>query len=285
MEENETSVQASNAIKRGKIYTMTLPGDPSTAVYPRTHGRCVTLNKNGKQVNLEDELYPRSAGWTGPAENTNVLVDVSSGQATAVKNINVSVQAYRYGEKKAADSCLLSVTKGGSPFEHDLLKVVNPADGSNPASGMVTLPTGMREDGEQIVIAATAVVDGVAVTPSPARKVNMCMPVFHGKAAVPVTSTKESEWNGFKGTEALTAKGYTASGVTLEKQIFFYAYPKRRGALTSIKDGNGYDITGDFSARTVLMQMDGVSESATVEYYVYEMKHVVSIQNAKYIFS
>lgn len=283
--EKGVSTQASSTIKSAKNVTLLNPNDKSMAWYPRTHGKNVILNKNGKQVNLEDELFPRSASYVSPSENTNILVDVSSGYATAVRNINISVQAYRYGEKKAADSCLFHVTKDGKEFTHDLLKIQNPSSGSNPASGMVTVPIGNRDDGEQLVISATTVVDGVAVTPSPTRKVNMCLPIFHGVNASAITTNNESDWDKYKGSEAQTAKGYTANGVTLNKQIFFYAYPKRRGALSSIKDGNGYDITSDFNVRTIQMVMNSISGSVAIEYYVYEMKNLVTIQNAKYIFA
>lgn len=72
-------------------------------------------------------------------------------------------------------------------------------------------------------------------------------------------------------------KALTYSGINLVDQRTCYAYPKSFGAISNIKDANGFDITASFTKDEI--NIDGIT------YYIYVLTDTVSIDNGKQIFS
>lgn len=89
-------------------------------------------------------------------------------------------------------------------------------------------------------------------------------------------SASESSIKGL--TEVVkSGKGYTASGLNLVNQKICYAYPKTFGALSSIKDANGFE---NISAYT--RSEETVNGEA---YYVYVLTDPASQSNVKQIYA
>lgn len=74
---------------------------------------------------------------------------------------------------------------------------------------------------------------------------------------------------GFTGAKVvIDGRGRTVSGVTQTNQKLVYAYPKYFGALTSIKDGNGFQGISGYTQSTVT-DVSTVTGGKGTDYYVY----------------
>lgn len=89
-------------------------------------------------------------------------------------------------------------------------------------------------------------------------------------------SASESSIKGL--TEVVkSGKGYTATGLNLVNQKICYAYPKTFGALSSIKDANGFDNLSAYTRSEVTINGEA--------YYVYVMTDPASQSNVKQIYA
>lgn len=98
-----------------------------------------------------------------------------------------------------------------------------------------------------------AVYEGV--TGSTTKQVNVVYPSYFGSVASDWTPTEES-------IKALTktlqvSRAYTHSGISTSNGKIAYCYPASYGKLTSIKDGNGYEVIDSYTVQTV--NVGGVS--------------------------
>lgn len=62
-------------------------------------------------------------------------------------------------------------------------------------------------------------------------------------------------------TKKLETKGSKTVDYTTSQSYMVFAYPKSYGAISSIIDQNGFNVTDSFTQRTITI--------GTVEYYVY----------------
>ena len=93
------------------------------------------------------------------------------------------------------------------------------------------------------------------VTDSATKQVNVVYPSYFGSVASDWTPTEES-------IKALTktlqvSRAYTHSGISTSNGKIAYCYPASYGKLTSIKDGNGYEVIDSYTVQTV--NVGGVS--------------------------
>lgn len=93
------------------------------------------------------------------------------------------------------------------------------------------------------------------VTGSATKQVNVVYPSYFGSVASDWTPTEES-------IKALTktlqvSRAYTHSGISTSNGKIAYCYPASYGKLTSIKDGNGYEVIDSYTVQTV--NVGGVS--------------------------
>lgn len=100
---------------------------------------------------------------------------------------------------------------------------------------------------------------------------------FHG--SVNTLTPDEATVTGLT-AELGTAKGATYT-ITMSNARIAYAYPKSLGALSSIKDGNNFDITSSFT-RT---EQTYTQNSTSVAYYLYVLTDPTSVTNYKVIFA
>lgn len=87
------------------------------------------------------------------------------------------------------------------------------------------------------------------VTGSATKQVNVVYPSYFGSVASDWTPTEES-------IKALTktlqvSRAYTHSGISTSNGKIVYCYPASYGKLTSIKDGNGYEVIDSYTVQTV----------------------------------
>lgn len=85
-----------------------------------------------------------------------------------------------------------------------------------------------------------------------------------------------------KGTKlTLASKAYTATGITMQNQRIFFAYPAAYGELGSAKDANNFEYKGSYTRK----QMPLPSAGQTPQYYVYVMTDPVTVENFRQQFN
>jgi len=119
--------------------------------------------------------------------------------------------------------------------------------------------------------------NGSQVTTTKTASITFYYDKFHGSVA----SLTPSEAD----VTALTSDLATAKGATYTFTVsaarIAYAYPKSLGALTSIKDGNNFDITGSFTMTTETYTRSG----ASVDYYLYVLTDATTVSGYKVTFA
>lgn len=100
---------------------------------------------------------------------------------------------------------------------------------------------------------------------------------FHG--SVNTFTPDEATVTGLA-SELGTSKGATYT-ITMSNARIAYAYPKSLGALSSIKDGNNFDITSSFDRS----EQTYTQNATSVVYYLYVLHDPASVTNYKVIFA
>lgn len=109
------------------------------------------------------------------------------------------------------------------------------------------------------------------MTKSKTVNVSVVNPSFHGVVAAGWTPT-ESAVKAL--TELLqTGRGCTRQGLSLSNQKIAYAYPKSYGALTSVKDGNNFEVLGSYTRSEMTVGL--------TTYYVYVLTDPVTATGVK----
>lgn len=103
-------------------------------------------------------------------------------------------------------------------------------------------------------------------------------PTFYGVLDVGYTLTSDLITGKSKELKANKSNTRTYNATN---QHPFIAYPSSYGALTSIKDGNGFECIGDFNTSTINLTV----KSGTVSYRIYVLKSATTGEGYKYTFS
>lgn len=93
------------------------------------------------------------------------------------------------------------------------------------------------------------------ITGSATKNVNVVYPSYFGSVAANWTATESNIKTLSKSLQV--SRTYTHSGISTNNGKIVYCYPASYGKLTSIKDGNGYEVIGSYTLETVTV--DGVS--------------------------
>lgn len=80
-----------------------------------------------------------------------------------------------------------------------------------------------------------------------------------------------------------TTKGYTWNNISVNDEKFCYMYPQSLGALTSIKDGNGFENIGSYTRYTVNIPYP--TDSVSVPYYVYLLTDATTGSGFKQVYA
>ena len=93
------------------------------------------------------------------------------------------------------------------------------------------------------------------ITGSATKNVNVVYPSYFGSVASNWTATESNIKTLSKSLQV--SRAYTHSGISTNNGKIAYCYPASYGKLTSIKDGNGYEVIDSYTLETVTI--DGVS--------------------------
>lgn len=159
----------------------------------------------------------------------------------------------------------ISISIDGDVVSTDGLSIVVPNKEVTLASG------GTHMD----IVVQPVEVDGISITPL--------------TVVIPIATVVDSTFYYGVGAQSLNAAGIQDLTKVLSQresktfsfsptnQVPYIAYPTSYGSLTSIKDGNGFDITLDFTKTTVTFTLAPPNLSGgTAPYYVYEFKNLTS---------
>lgn len=123
--------------------------------------------------------------------------------------------------------------------------------------------------------AQTLAVEYQGISKTESRNVTAVYPSYCGTVANGWTPTADT----VKAlTESLqTGRGTTKSGLSITNGKIAYAYPKSYGALTSVKDGNNFEVLGSYTRSE--LTIDGV------EYYCYLLTNPVTATGVKQVYA
>lgn len=123
--------------------------------------------------------------------------------------------------------------------------------------------------------AQTLAVEYQGISKSETRNVTAVYPSFCGTVANGWTPTAAAVKA--LGESLQTSRSATKTGLSITNGKIVYAYPKSYGALTSVKDGNNFEVLGSYTRSEVTV--DGV------EYYCYVLTNPVTASGVKQVYA
>ncbi len=223
--------------------------------------------------------------------------DAIKAQETKLEDLKTSVAEKNYTQ----DADILALQKAVWPL--DVTFTLTPAIIKADTQTNVALSWSAKRNGRDVTSQATLELDGASVT---GTTKNVAVTLAHAAtrqfslkatfegisvtAARTVRGTLPSYFGAVAGTWAPTeatvkalseltvgARALTRSGISINDGKIALAYPKDFGALTSIKDGNGYEVLSSYT-RTELRVNDH-------DYYCYLLSTPVTAAGVTQIYS
>lgn len=162
-------------------------------------------------------------------------------------------------------------------YEGNTLKQTDMIDSSTTGSWTYTMGTATTDSTTFKAVITYTKSDDSDTSVTKTASINFYYNKFYG--AVSDLSPSEATVEAL--TTALgTAKGGTYS-FTVSAGRICYAYPKSLGALSSIKDGNGFSLFDSFTRTEVSYTQNGT----TVAYYRYVLTDATSVTNYSVVFA
>ena len=162
-------------------------------------------------------------------------------------------------------------------YEGNTLKQTDTIDSTATGSWSYTMDTATTDSTTFKAIVTYTKSDDADTTVTKTASINFYYNKFYGAVSslTPDEATVEAL------TTALgTGKGGTYSFTTSASRIC-YAYPKSLGALTSIKDGNGFSLFDSFTRTEQTYTQNGTS----VDYYLYVLTDPTTVTSYSVIFA
>lgn len=162
-------------------------------------------------------------------------------------------------------------------YEGNTLKQTDTIDSTVAGSWSYTMPTATTDTTTFKAIVTYTKSDDNDISVTKTSSINFFYNKFYGavNSLTPDEATVEAL------TSALaTSKGGTYNFTTSASRIA-YAYPSSLGALTSIKDGNGFSLFDSFTRTTV----NYTQNNTTVSYYLYVLTDATTVTDYSVIFA
>lgn len=162
-------------------------------------------------------------------------------------------------------------------YEGNTLKQTDTIDSTTTGSWSYTMDTATTDSTTFKAIVTYTKSDDADTTVTKTASINFYYNKFYGAVSslTPDEATVEAL------TTALgTGKGGTYSFTTSASRIC-YAYPSSLGALTSIKDGNGFSLFDSFTRTTENYTQNGT----TVSYYLYVLTDPTTVNSYSVVFA
>lgn len=201
----------------------------------------------------------------------------------------ISFSISKSGNVEVGDSytetLTLSVTNMGSAkkiksiawYEGNTLKQTDTIDSTTTGSWTYTMPTATTTNTTFKAIVTYTKSDDTDTSVTKTASINFYYKKFYG--GVSELNPSEATVEALTGALA-TSKGGTYSFTVTAGRIC-YAYPKSLGALTSIKDGNGFSLFDSFTRTEVNYTQHG----NTVAYYRYVLTDATTVSGYSVVFA
>lgn len=162
-------------------------------------------------------------------------------------------------------------------YEGNTLIATDTIDSSTTGSWTHTMATATTDTTTFKAVVSYKKSDNTDTTTTKTASINFYYKKFYGSVAS-LTPTEAA-------VEALTSALATAKGGTYKFTVsaarIAYAYPSSLGALTSIKDGNGFSLFDSFTRTTETYTQNGTS----VSYYLYVLTDATTVTNYNVTFA
>ena len=118
---------------------------------------------------------------------------------------------------------------------------------------------------------AATVSDGQTTQNSNSVTFTFVYPFYYGVGAQGLTGAQVQAL-----TDLVQVTQNTTVSTSPTNQVYYFAYPQSYGSLTSIKDQNGFNVTGGYTQRTATLTM---MDSTNQPYYIYEFNTLTTQTN------
>lgn len=230
-----------------------------------TKGDLVPLTKQVQQ--LMDKNFP--------LEFSVGLYDVSTTLVgSTVSNVAVTYTAKRLGAYLTRDeiaSVMVRYTYEGRDYEEEGLI-------EDSADAVCVFVNKVSSFSSKVTFVVR-----ITLTDGTVKEASVSLPFVYGSyfGVYADESDLNSGFISASGALLNTSKNYTKSGLTLEKEKFYYAYPKSYGALTSVMNGTTQSINAFSRKEMMIANRNGRSTT----YYVYYTTMPVSVSGVTLVFS
>ena len=140
------------------------------------------------------------------------------------------------------------------------------------------------DNSANITITATAEdpTDDFALSTS--RNYSYVYPIYYGNSSANLSSATGTTVEDTSGiTKLVATKGTKSLTMVATSEYLYFGYPSRYGDLSSIKDGNNFDVTSGFTQYTITI--DGGNGWTSVSYYLYQSNTTTTITSQTYTFT
>ena len=110
-------------------------------------------------------------------------------------------------------------------------------------------------------------------------------PYIYGMSTVDNSSGGTTFYNDASLIHNVTSRGSKSISLIGTDAYVVFGYPASHGALSSIVDGNGFDVTSSFTQYTVDVTSTGLTTDYTESYYIYQTLSVTTISGDTYEFN
>lgn len=108
-------------------------------------------------------------------------------------------------------------------------------------------------------------------------------PFFSGMSATDFSSGGTSLYMGLN--KNISTKSNKTVNLNDSGKFIYFAYPASYGNLSSVIDGNGFDVTGSFTKYTANVTSTGLGTDYTESYFIYKTNSVTTVSNQNFKFN
>lgn len=219
------------------------------------------------QTTMRSEFYPSTAPSATMSAPTTAIIEfplVSPGAVT------VTGTSTRFTNAITSDLLQVSINSGAyATFYTE--GAVNPSGQVVSSTYTPTFPfTAVSQ--VSTFDYRLQVADGTFTTNATAVRRTYLYPYLFGSGAAGLTGAQI--WTAFTAARLVQAVGNKSLAFTPSSQVYYFCYPASYASLTTITDGNGFNITADWTLRNPISitGTDGTAQN----YKVYEYNNLTS---------
>lgn len=231
-----------------------------------------------------------------PSTVSNVLLRNNGGSvSTGVREVNSSITTDEFSISVTNNSpdgdppINLSLTGSGATSGNftNSYSAVSLSSGTNNVTispdEVLNVSTIPSANSANITITARAQDPSDSSILTTARNYSYVYPFYYGADSTNLSATSGTGLETAGLTKLVQTKGNKSVTLQATSEFLYYAYPSRYGSLSSIRDGNNFDVTSNFTEFTVTI--DGGNGWSAVSYYIYKSNTTTTITSQTYTFN